>query len=414
MTQPLPQVILDQLRHYFSPLPAAVQPPSAALAQHRLNIAIVSETWPPEINGVALSILQLTKGLQQRGHRILLVRPEQKQACADFQADQECLVRAQAIPKYGQLNFGWPQLLKLGQAFDQFKPDIVHIVTEGPLGLAAMNQAKIRQLAISSGFHSSFHDFSRYYDLAFLVRPLRHYLKWFHNHTHLTCVPSPDTAESLQAFGIKCPLKIISRGVDTQRFHAKFRDVNLRASWQADEDCTVLLYVGRVSPEKELPLIFSAYRQFASQQRRYQLVIVGDGPSLAEYQQQYPEVIFMGLQVGEALAACYASSDVFVFASQVETFGNVVLEAMASGLPVLAFDYACANQMLQHEHTGWLIPLKAPQLWQAKLLDLPDRAQLQRMGQLAMQTVADRGWDKPVADFEQALLQYAKPQVWVA
>ncbi|KAA8733253.1 glycosyltransferase family 1 protein [Acinetobacter qingfengensis] len=417
MTQQLPQSIFTQVKGYFLQLANYTSiDHQVHTISDTLNIAIVTETWPPEINGVALSILQLAKGLQQRGHRILLVRPEQNVKTSGFEPEQECLVRAQSIPKYQQLNFGWPQVIKIGQAFDQFQPDIVHIVTEGPLGLAAMNQAKLRQLPISSGFHSSFHDFSRYFDLAFLIRPLRQYLKWFHNNTQLTCVPSQDTADTLRDFGIHCPLKVISRGVDAQHFHPKFRSQELRQSWQADEDTTVILCVGRISPEKELPVIFSAYQQILQQQslRKYKLVIVGDGPNLAEYKAEYPEVIFMGLQVGDGLSECYASSDVFVFPSQVETFGNVVLEAMASALPVLAFNYACASQMLEHGQNGWLVPLGNVKQWQQQMLQLPDLYELHHMGDQAMQQVADRGWDKPVTDFENALKQYAKPSIWLA
>ncbi|MDW7450709.1 glycosyltransferase, partial [Klebsiella pneumoniae] len=121
------------------------------LVRHRLKIAIVTETWPPEINGVALSLLQLCQGLQKQGHKILLVRPEQKAKCHDFLPEQECLVMSQAIPKYPTLQFGWPQYLKVSKAFEKFVPDVVHIVTEGPLGLTAMQAAKAKNIPVSSG-----------------------------------------------------------------------------------------------------------------------------------------------------------------------------------------------------------------------------------------------------------------------
>ncbi|MEG2357944.1 glycosyltransferase, partial [Acinetobacter sp.] len=162
------------------------------LVRPRLKIAVVTETWPPEINGVALSLLQLCKGLQQQGHKILLIRPEQKQGCSQFAPNKECLVLAQAIPRYPSLKFGWPQFLKVAGAIDAFEPDVVHIVTEGPLGLAALQAAKTKKIPVSSGFHSAFQDFSRFFDLAFLLKPIQRYLCWFHNSTQLTCVPSRD------------------------------------------------------------------------------------------------------------------------------------------------------------------------------------------------------------------------------
>ena len=120
------------------------------LIRPRLKIAIVTETWSPEINGVALSLLQLCKGLQKQGHKILLIRPEQKQLCDQFLPNQQCLVKAQAIPQYPSLQFGWPQFLKVSQALDQFAPNVVHIVTEGPLGLSVLQTAKNKGIPVSS------------------------------------------------------------------------------------------------------------------------------------------------------------------------------------------------------------------------------------------------------------------------
>lgn len=392
------------------------QQPESSSPARKLRIAIVTETWPPEINGVSLSVMQLTKGLQRRGHKILLIRPQQSEKNYHFYPDQECVVRSQSIPKYSQLQFGWPQIFKIGQALDQFKADIVHIVTEGPLGLAALNQAKLRQIPISSGFHSSFHDFSRYFDMAFLVKPVRQYLKWFHNQTDLTLVPSEDTRQVLNQFGLRCPMRIIGRGVDNQRFNHNLRSSGLRRRWQADDNTTVLLSVGRVSPEKEVPFILQSFNVLKQHQpqRKLKMVVVGDGPIREELQQQYPDVIFMGEQVGESLAMCYASADAFLFASEVDTFGNVVLEAMASGLPVLAYNYAAPALMVEHARTGWLLPFADKAAWQKTLMNLPSLKDLAHMGQIASNKVGDCGWDRPVADFEDALLQYAKkPTMYV-
>ena len=231
------------------------------LVRPRLKIALVTETWPPEINGVARSLQQLCKGLQALGHKILLIRPEQKQHDGQFQPYKECLVKAQAIPKYHNLQFGWPQWSKVSQALDEFQPDVVHIVTEGPLGLASLQIAKSKNIPISSGFHSAFQDFSRFFDLAFLLKPIQHYLKWFHNNTLLTCVPSSHTEKSLRQFGVQGPLVVVGRGVDVEYFSPAFRSTQLRASWGASENTRVMLYVGRLSPEKEVNLIIDAYQR---------------------------------------------------------------------------------------------------------------------------------------------------------
>ena len=219
------------------------------LVRPRLKIAIVTETWPPEINGVALSLLQLCKGLQKQGHKILLIRPDQKQRCYDFLPNKECLVKAQAIPKYPNLQFGWPQFLKVSQALDEFAPHVVHIVTEGPLGLSVLQAAKTKGIPISSGFHSPFQEFSRSFDLAFLVKPIQRYLRWFHNNTQMTCIPSKDTEHVLRQIGVECPLVVVGRGVDVACFSPEHQSDVLRQKWGAGSETQVLLYVGRLSPE---------------------------------------------------------------------------------------------------------------------------------------------------------------------
>ena len=376
----------------------------------RLKIAIVTETWPPELNGVALSLLQICKGLQRLGHKILLVRPTQKQKCDDFAPNRECLVNGQVIPKYSQMQFGWPQYGKVAKSFDEFQPDIVHIVTEGPLGFAVLQVAKNKKIPVTSGFHSAFQDFSRFYDLAFMVKPIQQYLKWFHNNTNLTCVPSQDTAEAIRNFGVTCAVEVIKTGVDVERFSPQLRSLVLRRKWGADENTTVMLYVGRVSPEKEIEVLINSYLLLKNRsERNFKLVIVGDGPDHARLVRlaKNTDIIFTGSLSGTSLAECFASANVFVFASQVETFGNVVLEAMASALPVVAFNYACAKQYLDSE-TSWLAPLGDRQQFVTHVLNLPSNKCLQKMGMQAMRKVQQVGWSHPVQQLESAFYRVIK------
>jgi glycosyltransferase involved in cell wall biosynthesis len=378
------------------------------LVRPRLRIAIVTETWPPEINGVALSMMQLCQGLQRLGHKILLVRPAQKAVCKDFQPEQECLVVSQAIPKYPSLQFGWPQYLKVSKAFDKFEPDVVHIVTEGPLGLTALQAAKAMRVAVSSGFHSPFQDFSRFFDLAFLVKPIQRYLTWFHNSTNMTCVPSEYTQQALRSFGVTCPLVVVGRGVDTTKFSPKHRSEILRRKWGVQADTRVMLYVGRLSPEKEVDVLIKAFHELqATQGNNIKFVIVGDGPDRIRLEKlsQSKDIIFMGSLSGNALSAAYASGDVFAYASQSDTFGNVVLEAISSGLPVMAYDYVCAHQHVKHEQTGWLSPLGDVAHLTQSLCQLPALPKLREMGLLASDSVQASSWQLPVQQLEQALYQ---------
>ena len=381
------------------------------LVRPRLRIAIVTETWPPEINGVALSMMQLCQGLQRLGHKILLVRPVQKETCAEFHPEQECLVLSQPIPKYPSLQFGWPQYLKVTKAFEKFSPDVVHIVTEGPLGLTALQAAKAKNIAVSSGFHSPFQDFSRFFDLAFLVKPIQRYLTWFHNSTDVTCVPSQYTEQALRGFGVTCPLVVVGRGVDTVRFSPKHRSQRLRQQWGVDADTRVMLYVGRLSPEKEVDVLIKSFHALQVQQGvNIKFVIVGDGPDRIRLSKMTTskDVIFMGSLGGHELATAYASADVFTFASQADTFGNVVLEAIASGLPVIAYDYVCAHQHVKHNITGWLCSLGHTTDLIQSICRLPALPQLRQMGLLASESVQHSSWQFPVQQLEQALYQVVK------
>lgn len=377
--------------------------------QKLLKIAIVTETWAPEINGVANSLLNLCRGLKARGHQILLIRPQPKQQYQLFKPDAECWVRAQAIPKYPHLQFGWPQIAKISKVIDQFQPDVMHLVTEGPLGLGCLYIAKTKKIPISSAYHSTFQEFSRFFNLAFLCRPIQAYLTWFHNRTIACCVPSLDTKKMLRDMGVHHPIHLVGRGVNTTLFDPAKRSHQLRRQWGACEQTRVLISVGRLSPEKEVNVVIDSYLKMKTQAKQEtlptKLVIVGDGPQRAELEalSQNSDIIFMGSLVGEDLAEAYASADVFVFPSQIETFGNVALEALASGIPIIAYDYACAKLHVQPRLTGWLAPLGQLELLQQFVLNLPNVEMLRHMGKLARKDVLEVGWTKPVTQFEQVL-----------
>lgn len=376
-----------------------------------LKIALVTETWPPEINGVAHSIYQLANGLKANGHTIFLVRPNQQSTTVESPAEQTLLVRGFAIPRYNTLQFGAPSYSRLKEFFKQNQPDVVHIVTEGPLGLAALYAAKKLGIPVTSGFHSPFHEFSTYFGLGYLLMPIISYLRYFHNRTDVTCVPSEKTVGQLREMGIG-RLQVVSRGVNIQQFNPQHRSQSLRQSWGAGEQTTVLLYVGRLSPEKNLDLVIAAYRELQVEQslRAVRLVLVGDGPERARLEKLGSDVIFAGMQTGEALSQYYASADVFVFASQVETFGNVVLEAMASGLPVLAFNDAAAGQLVNSGQSGWLCPLRDELQFKQLTAGLPKQIELQEMGKRACLRVQEMGWQHAVAQFEQVLGKVIKKE----
>jgi len=162
----------------------------------------------------------------------------------------------------------------------------------------------------------------------------------------------------------------VARGVDTQLFHPHQRSLALRQSWQADEKTTVLLSVGRLAAEKNLDLIVTTYQSLQKSGRTVKLVFAGDGPYRTTLQAHCPDAFFMGMCSHTQLAALYASADLFLFPSLTETFGNVTLEALASGTPVLAYDCAAASELVKDTHNGWLVQGEDPQRYVLKALEI--------------------------------------------
>jgi len=375
---------------------------SQLIVSNTMRIVVVTETWPPEINGVALSVYKLVEGLKAKGHQVFIIRPKQKNDISNKDTDFQLLVKGFALPKYPDLQFGAPVYGQIRQVLQNFKPDVVHIVTEGPLGLAALYAAKSIKIAVSSGFHSSFDEFAGFFGFSWLGKIVKSYLRFFHQLTEVTCVPSQVSLQRLAQWQMRCGLRVVSRGVDIALFNPQQRSETLRAEWHCDEQTTVVLTVSRLSPEKNISQVIEAYRVLQQQQahRSFKLVIVGDGPDKTRLQKLAPDAVFTGMLTGQRLAAHYASSDVFFFASEVETFGNVVLEAMASSLAIVAYNYAGAGQLVTHNQQGLLARLGDRQEFLNIAKQLPSLTRLKEMGQKAWQVSQQQQWSEPVNQLE--------------
>jgi glycosyltransferase involved in cell wall biosynthesis len=324
-------------------------------SRRSLRVAVVTETYPPEVNGVAATIARVVEGLRGRGHELQLVRPRQDRADAASAEGPfvQVLMRGLPIPRYPQLKMGLPSKRALIKLWTARRPDIVHIVTEGPLGWSALQAAVQLKLPVVSDFRTNFHAYSRHYGVGWLRTPVMAYLRKFHNRTACTMVPTEDLRSELAAAGFK-RLRVVARGVDTQLFDPARRSDALRSEWGAGPQTMVALCVGRLAPEKNLGTLLAAVDAMRNDDAGLRLVLVGDGPEKARLMQRCPDAIFAGLRRGDDLAAHYASADVFLFPSITETFGNVVPEAMASGLAVVAYDHAAAGQLIRHGENGLL------------------------------------------------------------
>ena len=376
-------------------------------AMRKMRVAMVTETYPPEINGVAMTMGRIVGGLQSRGHTVQLIRP--RQHADDRPAEQplfeEVLQRGVPIPRYDALKLGLPAKQALLRLWAKLRPDIVHVVTEGPLGWSALAAAAKLKLPVSTDFHTNFHSYSTHYGVGWLKTPITAYLRKFHNKALSTLVPTESLRDELQALGFR-NLEVVARGVDTALFQPQRRSATLRQTWGVQDRDLVALSVGRLAPEKNLPLVLRSYQLMRELQPRLRLVLVGDGPERARLERENPDVIFAGMRIGENLAAHYASADVFLFPSVTETYGNVTVEAMASGLAVVAYDYAAAQQHIRHSENGVLAPFgAADDFVQAAAALVNDGERIKALGKHARITTEKLDWSCIVVEFEQALLR---------
>lgn len=320
-----------------------------------MKISVVTETFRPQANGVATTVASLLACLAELGHDIQLIRP--RLGIRDLNAEplgyEEFLITGPNSTSLLNLPMAAPAPRALRRLWTQSRPDVVHIATEGPLGFSALYVARQLQIPVTSDFRTNAHLYVHHHGLRFLSRPLLAYLRFFHNRTLITTVPSENLYTTLSNRGFR-NLSLLRRGVNSGQFNPCWRSASLRASWGANPDDLVLLSVGRLIPEKNLEILVDAYHALLRIDQHVKLVVVGDGSRRDYLQALASSAIFCGNLSGHDLSTHYASADLFLFPSRTDTFGNVVLEALASGLPVIAFNEAAASSYILNLKNGWL------------------------------------------------------------
>ncbi|MEZ5729302.1 MAG: glycosyltransferase family 1 protein [Burkholderiaceae bacterium] len=379
-----------------------MSPDTASASAGPLRICVVTETYPPEVNGVARTVERFVRGLVDLGHEVHLIRPRQSDLDEgeDGAGLSTTLCRGIAIPRYPDLRLGIPALGTIGSAWRSKRPDVVHVVTEGPLGAAALIAARRRRIPVSTDFRTNFHLYAAHYGLGWIGRPVAAYLRAFHNSAALTLVPTDQMRRSVEAIGIR-NAQVVARGIDTTLFHPSRRSRSLRDEWGAGDSSPVLLSVGRLAAEKNLELTVAAYRRALAADPSARLVFVGSGPIEAQLRAQCPDAVFAGMRHGADLARHYASADLFVFPSLTETFGNVVIEAMASGLAVLAYDEAAARELIVPGRNGLTVPRDDAKAFADAAFELgTSMSGLRRLGEAARETALRHSWPDVVRRFE--------------
>lgn len=369
-----------------------------------MKLMLITDTYPPDINGVARSLSTFAAGLAARGHAVEIVTTL---PAADDEPDTlpRHVVTALPLPGYPGLRIGISTTWQMQAKFEQMNPDVLYVATETPLGIASIRAAARLGIPVVSGFHTNFQTYLEDYHLPGLETVATGLLRSLHNQTFRTLTPSADTAAMLQRWGI-VNVGILGRGVDTDLFSPARRSSALRQSWGADEHTPVAIYVGRIAAEKNLPLLMRAFAAFREVHPAARCVVVGDGPRLKTLQAEHPENLYTGARRGTELAECYASGDFFLFPSSSETFGNVVLEAMSSGLLTTAYDYAAPRLVIRHGENGFLAPFEQEEAFlqtvrsAARTWGTP---QVPALRAAARQAAADYGWKRVIEQFEAEL-----------
>jgi glycosyltransferase involved in cell wall biosynthesis len=370
-----------------------------------VRLALVTETFPPEVNGVAMTFGVIARELARRGHAVTVFRPDRPPGVtAANEPFREVPMPGCPVPGYPALRLGLPARRALRTRWTADRPDLVHVVTEGPLGASAVGAARDLGLPVTSSFHTNFHRYARDYRCGWL-RPLAlAWLRRVHNRTRRTFVPTAELQAELARAGFR-GLGLLSRGVDTAQFHPGRRSAELRASWGAGPADPVVLHVGRLAAEKNYPLLFQAFAAMRAINPRCRFVVAGEGPLEGRLRRAHPDCTFAGFFSRDEIGRYYASADIYVHASATETFGNVLTEAMASGLAVAGFDYAAARQFIRHGENGLATPLGQPEGLIASAVRLAaDPALRQRLRQAARAAVEAQAWEKVIVRFETDLI----------
>jgi glycosyltransferase involved in cell wall biosynthesis len=358
-----------------------------------MRVTLVTETYFPQVNGVSRTLGELVRFLRENGDDVQLIYPDYGAA---VDREEVHAVRSIVLPFYRELRLPLPPFGRVHRAIDSFQPDVIHIATEATLGWSVLRRALRRRLAVVSSFHTNFDQYSGHYGVGWARAVIWRYLRWFHNNTRETYVPSETTITELAGRGFE-RVVLWRRGVDSSLFRPNRPgrlDVRRALGW-APED-VVITYVSRIAPEKNVDYLAAALAIVTSERPDVRLLLVGDGPSRPALEQRLGSIAhFAGYLQGAALSDHYAASDIFAFSSLTETFGNVVLEAMASGLPVVALRAGGVGESVHSGTTGILIdPSEPPTSFASALLRLVENPdQRTAMARAAREHALSQSWD---------------------
>jgi glycosyltransferase involved in cell wall biosynthesis len=348
-----------------------------------------------DVNGVATTIRKMTAAAAAAGKELIVITSRNELTVDDIPIKNFKPIGEFELPEYELQKLSFPPILQMLDYIQRERFSEVIISTPGPIGLTALLAAKMLNLQTSGIYHTDFPQYVRILtEDSFLESVTWRYMHWFYNQLDTVFVNSEEYRDSWVKRGIDpAKLQIFPRGLDTQLFHPTRRDSRFFEKFGAKNGQIRLLYVGRVSREKDLDLLADAYRRLRDEGLSIQLCVVGHGPYSHEFSESLPEALFTGYLTGGELAAAYASADIFVFPSTTDTFGNVIIEAQASGLPVIVSDSGGPKELVENDRNGLITRSHDVEDLTRAIRELvADPERRKQMGNLARESVINRTW----------------------
>ncbi|PQZ55884.1 MULTISPECIES: glycosyltransferase family 1 protein [Bacillus] len=362
-----------------------------------MRVAIFTDTFTPQVNGVAKTLERLTKYFQKENIAYSVFAP-QHTAEDNFVANVNKMRSIPLTILYPECRFAFPTP-RIKRELLAFKPDIIHIATPFNMGLCGLYYAKKLNIPVVGSYHTDFDAYLHYYKIEFLSSMLWNYLKWFHSHMQKNFVPSPETLHQLKKKGFQ-QLYIWGRGVDCTLFHPTYNKDLFRKKYNITAKY-ILSYVGRLAPEKDIDTLQTLIQTTNKERDDIHWLIAGDGPLAKILHENVPKanVTFTGYLQGEDLAEVYASSDLMVFPSTTETFGNVVLESLACGTPVIGANSGGVKNIITDGKTGFLREPKNADSFLSSIYELLNNEEMRKqMSQDAHSYAATESWDEISSD----------------
>lgn len=365
-----------------------------------LRLAVFTDTALPQLNGVSHTLDRLAHAVRERGGAVRIFTTTDPRSAPDADVVR---YRSVPFPTYPEVRFATPSARAAARELRGWGATLVHAATPFGLGVAGRRAARRLGVPLVTSYHTSLHTYATYCGLDVLTEAGWAYLRWFHNGGLRTYCPTRAVERELAGRGVR-GTEVWGRGVDAFRFRPDRRSTELRRRLGAPDDRLLVVYVGRLASEKGLDVALAAMRRLhAAAPERYAFALAGDGPYADRCRRLAPPgTVFTGQLVGDALGAFYASGDVFVFPSAIDTFGNVLLEAMASGLPVVAADTAPTREVLAGGGITFPVGDDAALAERIAALDA-DPARRRLVAQAGLASARRRTWsrvfDELVADY---------------